>query len=132
MSTPTQNCASTYLVLKPDAHAIPIPVTASFWPDLMQGKFGNFHNEYLVTLQSYDAKWPSWEIHPHGDEIICLISGSIDLTLDHNGTVSTVSLRKPGDFALVKQGTWHTATPLLPTSMLFITAGEGTQNRPAN
>lgn len=37
---------------------------------------------------------------------------------------------KPGEYAFVPQGTWHTANPLQPTTMLFITAGEGTQVRP--
>lgn len=30
----------------------------------------------------------------------------------------------------VPKGTWHTANPLEPTTMVFITAGEGTQVRP--
>jgi mannose-6-phosphate isomerase-like protein (cupin superfamily) len=128
---PAFNAASTYLKLRPDARAEALPVTANFWPDLIQGRFGDFHNEYLVTMHSFDAKWPHWEMHPNGDEIVCLISGSVDMTLDQAGELSTVSLRKVGDFVLVEKGAWHIANPLAATTLLFISAGEGTTHRPA-
>ena len=34
-----------------------------------------------------------------------------------------------GAEAVVPRGTWHTARVRLPTSMWFITPGEGTENR---
>jgi quercetin dioxygenase-like cupin family protein len=40
-----------------------------------------------------------------------------------------VSLTEPGSFVIVPKGTWHTARIAKPTSMLFVTPGEGTQNK---
>ncbi len=123
--------ATTYLRLKPDGMAEKLPVDASFWPNLMAGKLGDFHHEYLVTMYTYDQNWSSWEQHPNGDEMVFLISGAADFILempDGEGE-QIIEVRQPGDYAFVPKGTWHTANPLQPTTMLFITAGEGTQNR---
>jgi mannose-6-phosphate isomerase-like protein (cupin superfamily) len=129
---PADNLQSTYLRLRPDSSIEKLPVDASFWPRLMAGELGDFHREYLVTSYTYSSDWPSWEMHPHGDEIVCLISGRIDFIFESaDGQHSTLELAQPGSFAFVPQGTWHTARTTTPTTMLFITAGEGTQNRPA-
>jgi mannose-6-phosphate isomerase-like protein (cupin superfamily) len=128
-TSPARNLASTYLRLKTTSADL-LPVTPAFWPDVMQGKLGDFHHEYLVITSTHDQKWSNWELHPNGDEIIVLIAGSVDLTLDQEGTVQAVSLRKPGDFVLVEKGTWHTANPQGSATLLFITAAEGTTHRP--
>ena len=125
------NLQSTYLRLRPDSIE-KLPVDASFWPRLMAGQLGNFHHEYLVTSYTYSSDWPSWEMHPNGDEIVCLIAGRVDFILEAaDGQHSILELSQPGSFAFVPRGTWHTAKTATPTTMLFITAGEGTQNRPA-
>lgn len=127
---PPLNAATTYLRLKPDGMAEQLPVGQSFWPDLMAGKYGSFHHEYLVTTSSFDENWPAWENHPNGDELVFLLSGAVDFILDLPTGQQVVQVRKPGDYAFVPKGTWHTANPLQPTTMLFITAGEGTQGKP--
>jgi len=38
-------------------------------------------------------------------------------------------LAKPGDYVVVPRGTWHTAHVSVPTRMLFVTPGEGTENK---
>ena len=43
----------------------------------------------------------------------------------------TLELRAPGQFALVPKGTWHTAKVHETSRAVFITAGEGTEHRPA-
>ena len=52
-----------------------------FWPKLMQGQLGDFRHEYLVTTAAYSADWPNWEMHPNGDEIVCLLEGSATMVL---------------------------------------------------
>jgi len=42
-----------------------------------------------------------------------------------------VSLNQVGEYVLVPKNTWHTAKVRKPSRMLFITPGEGTENRPA-
>jgi mannose-6-phosphate isomerase-like protein (cupin superfamily) len=122
--------ASTHLRLKPNGLADKLPVTPQFWPDLIAGKLGDFHNEYLVTTSSFEQDWPTWEQHPNGDEIVVLLSGSVDFILETPQGNRKMEVRKVGEYAFVPKGTWHTANPLQPTTMLFITAGEGTQVRP--
>jgi hypothetical protein len=51
--------------------------------------------------------------------------------LDRNGVEETVSLLHPGSFVIVPKATWHTARTSVPTQMLFVTPGAGTENKPA-
>jgi mannose-6-phosphate isomerase-like protein (cupin superfamily) len=122
--------ATTHLRLKPDGRAECLTVSPDLWPDIMAGKLGSFHNEYLVTMASFDAHWSSWEVHPHGDEIVILMSGAMDFILDTPDGEQRCSVRNPGEFIFVTKGVWHTANVVEPSIMLFITAGEGTEGRP--
>jgi hypothetical protein len=123
------NMKSAYARLRADGSAQSLPVDADFWQDLTAGRFGDFHNEYLVTTQSFTQNWPLWEMHPKGDEIIVLIAGSVDLILEKKSGNSILPLREPGSWVLVPKGLWHTARVHAPSVLLFITAGEGTQHR---
>ena len=131
MSEPVRlNLNSAYLRLRPDATIEPLPLGPDFWPQLMSGKLGDFHNEYLVTLSEYEQDWPSWERHPAGDEIVCLLAGAVTLVLELEGGNREVQLSTAGDYVCIPRNTWHTAKTSTPSSMLFITAGEGTEIRP--
>jgi quercetin dioxygenase-like cupin family protein len=125
------NILSTYLRLRPDSSVEKLPFDASFWPRLMAGQLGDFRNEYLVTCYTYAQDWPSWECHPNGDEIVVLLSGRAAFIMESAGGTTELSLDRTGDFAFVPRGIWHTAHTDRATTMLFITAGEGTLNRPA-
>jgi quercetin dioxygenase-like cupin family protein len=125
------NIQSTYLRLRPDSSVEKLPFDASFWPRLIRGELGDFHHEYLVTCYTYTQDWPSWECHPNGDEIVLMLSGRTTFLLETPGGNTELKLARAGDYAFVPRGTWHTAHTDTPTTMLFITAGEGTQNRPA-
>jgi quercetin dioxygenase-like cupin family protein len=121
--------ADTVVALDDSCGARPIPVTETFWPDLMAGRFGTFSR--LVSQFSYDSDWKSWERHPAGEEFVCLLEGKVEFILEIEGQHKRVALTKPGEFVLVPKNTWHTAKTTTPTRMLFITPGAGTENRPA-
>src|SRR6516162_9901072 len=123
------NLASTFVVVEPHHAAIPVAVTPTIYEELDQ-RFENFKGRLLVSSFDFDSDWRSWEIHPAGDEIVCLLSGDVNLVLDRNGIEEIVHLRDPGSFVIVPKGTWHTARTSVPTTMLFVTPGEGTQNKP--
>ena len=125
------NLASTYLRLRPDAPAEPLTVDASFWSRISTGKLGTFHDEYLVASGSADSDWPMWEMHPNGDEIVCLLEGAVTFVLEIGGAEQRVALEESGSYVIVPRGTWHTAKVARPSRLLFITPGEGTQHRPA-
>lgn len=120
---------STFLRLRPDASIEPLSVDANFWPRLIANELGSFHHEYLVSCHAFDADWPTWEVHPHGDEIVCLLSGAVVLVLERGAAREEIPLGTGGAFVLVPKGVWHTAKVAEPSRMLFITAGEGTQHR---
>lgn len=123
--------ASNYLRLKPDATVDVLPVDEQFWPNLMGGKLGDFANEFLVTRFDFAEDWPTWEVHPNGDEIVFLLSGQAEFHMESPaGETSLVTLDVPGTYVFVQQGYWHTAKIKQLASMLFITAGEGTLNKP--
>ena len=123
--------SSTFLRLRPDASVEALTVDDTFWPRIATGKLGNFHNEFLVASGNYEADWPMWEMHPNGDEIVCLLSGSATFLLEQPGGTREIALNKSGAYVLVPKGTWHTARVTGPCRMLFITPGEGTQHRPS-
>ena len=127
---PVYDLSSTYLRLRPDSSIEKLPADG-FWPQLMRGELGNFHHEYLVTTAEYSSDWPGWEMHPNGDEIVCLLAGSASLVLEGpDGNRSEVPLTQPGSFAFVPRGSWHTAKIAAPSRFFFITAGEDTRHRP--
>jgi mannose-6-phosphate isomerase-like protein (cupin superfamily) len=126
---PADNLSSTFLRLRPDSSIEKLPVD-SFWPRLMKGELGDFHHEYLVTTAEYSADWPNWEMHPNGDEIVCLLEGSATMVLAApDGGHEEILLTRPGGFAFVPRSRWHTARIATSARFLFITAGEGTQHR---
>ena len=130
MSAAVPNIESTYLRLRPDCSVEKLAVNADFWPRLIRGDLGDFRHEYLVTTARYDTDWDSWERHPNGDEIVLLLEGSVTMVLETQAGNTGIALRHAGDFAIVPRDPWHTAQVAQPSLMLFITAGEGTINRP--
>jgi uncharacterized cupin superfamily protein len=121
--------SSTYVVLGDNGDATPISVSDRFFEDL-ESKFGDFKGKRLISHFSFDKDWETWEMHPAGEEFVCLLPGRVDLILEQGGVENTVQLSTSGSSVLVPRGIWHTAKVHTPSSMLFITPGEGTQNRP--
>ena len=84
----------------------------------------------LVSQYSFTEDWTSWEMHPHGSELVICTAGSMVLTQEWpDGRRETVTLG-PGDYAINPPGVWHIADVIEPATAIFITAGEGTEHRP--
>ena len=124
-----KNLESTFARLRSDASIETMEVDDSFWPKLLSGHLGDFHNEYLVTSFKFTEDWPTKELHPNGDELVCLISGKAEFILEKEEGNETVELSEPGSFVFVPKGIWHTAKIASSAHMVFITAGEGTLNK---
>ncbi|MDO6708166.1 cupin domain-containing protein [Photobacterium sp. 1_MG-2023] len=129
MKQPRQ-LANHCLRLRPDAGIEELAIDETFWPRLMAGQLGDFHNEYLVSLYEFSENWPSSEIHPLGDEVVILLEGAAVFQLELKEGMHAVELSQPGAYVFVPKGTWHTAKIQQHAKMLFITAGEDTQHRP--
>lgn len=119
---------TSFVVVDDKLSADVVPVTATFWSDLDK-KYDDFAGHSLIASFSFDEDWPTWEIHPQGDEFVCLLSGDAEMVLSTGDGERRVRLNAPGSFVIVPRGTWHTAKIHAPTSMLFVTPGQGTENR---
>jgi len=125
----SSNVLNTFVRLRNDATVERLPVGERFWQQLSNGELGAFHNEFLVTSHHFDSDWGSWEMHPKGDEVVCVLAGRVTFVLEEGDGEHRVALCEPGDFVVVPQGVWHTAETTGPVWMLFLTAGEGTEHR---
>jgi len=127
MSNPL-DIASTFVVLDKELTAETVAVTDNLWSEIDR-RFGDFAGGSLISSFSFDDDWPTWEVHPHGDEFVCLLSGDAEMILATPGGDTSVHLTAAGSFVIVPKGTWHTARVNAPTRMLFVTPGQGTENR---
>jgi len=86
----------------------------------------------LVSMHTFSEPWDTWEMHPHGTELVLCVGGSVALTQEElDGTVSTVTL-SAGEAVINAPGVWHTAdlVPGAPDpTVVFITSGVGTEMR---
>ncbi|MGK2914311.1 MAG: hypothetical protein ACSLE5_07625, partial [Porticoccaceae bacterium] len=114
---------STFAVLGPDLRVTPVPVTPGVYEEL-DARFDSFKSHVLVALFAFDTDWPTWEIHPAGDEIVVLLSGRATLLLKTAEGEQQAPLSEPGSYVVVPRNTWHTAKIAEQTRMLFITPGE--------
>lgn len=120
----------TFVHLADDGDATPLPVGDGFFQDLVSGRLG-VEGGRLVSCFRFEEDWDSWERHPAGDELVLLLAGHVTFVLDLPGGRREVALAEPGAYALVPRGVWHTARAEGPSSVVFVTAGEGTEHRPA-
>lgn len=64
-----------------------------------------------------------------GEELVVCIEGTIELLQDINGQIRSAVLHQ-GEALINPPGVWHTADVDGGASVLIITAGIGTKNRP--
>jgi quercetin dioxygenase-like cupin family protein len=84
----------------------------------------------LVSEHSFTEGWPSWEMHPHGNEVVICTAGEMVLTQEFpDGRIERSELTA-GDYAINPPGVWHIADVSGRATAIFITAGEGTEHRP--
>ena len=119
--------ADTYVHLEDGPGAVPLEVADDFWERI--GSRTDLGDGRLVCAFRFTEDWSGWEVHPAGDEIVCLLSGSMDLVLEEEAGERVVPLR--GEAAcIVPRGVWHRAIVHEPSHALHITRGAGTQHRP--
>ncbi|MFC3213607.1 cupin domain-containing protein [Novosphingobium panipatense] len=84
----------------------------------------------LVSLFDFSSDWDTWEMHPHGDELIVCISGEMTVIQERpDGAIHAETLGA-GQYLINPAGVWHTANILGRASALFVTAGQGTRQLP--
>jgi quercetin dioxygenase-like cupin family protein len=87
----------------------------------------------LVTMHTFTKSWDAWEMHPHGEELVLCMQGTITLIQEINGRPEKNRLNA-GEAIINPAGIWHTADlddeEGEEATALFITAGMGTEHRP--
>lgn len=119
--------ASNFVVLNDNFRADTVEVTPDIYARLDE-KYKEFAGHLLISSYAFDEDWPTWEVHPAGDEFVILVSGDVDLVLAKDGGDETARMTEPGTFVIVPRDTWHTARVRTHSVMMFITPGEGTIN----
>jgi mannose-6-phosphate isomerase-like protein (cupin superfamily) len=129
MAIPTQpafDLISTYIHLEDGGSAVPVEVGDDFWQTIDQRsdlREGRLICAFHMTEDS------NWEIHPAGDEIVYLLSGAVDFVLEEQDKEQVVELRTRAA-CIVPRSVWHRLVIRMPSDLLFITPGKGTQTRP--
>lgn len=101
----------------------------TFW-HLAQSEYDKAGQGWLVSEFDYTRDWPTWEMHPNGDEFVYLLSGAVEFHLEEGETVRKLVLEGSGA-VVVPRGIWHTAKVRAPSRALHVTRGAGTETRPA-
>lgn len=128
--TLTADITETYLHFTEDGRVDPVPVSESFWSELAAGKLPGLDRGRLMSAFTFVESWAVWERHPAGEELVMLLSGAATLVLEEAGQTREVAVRTPGAYVLVPRNVWHTVRTEVPTTMLFLTPGAGTEHRP--
>lgn len=116
-----------FVILKPDMGMDELQFGPDFYESLDRN-YDGFKSHCLISAHEFTENWPTWEIHPKGDEMVVLMGGSAEFILKTNAETESVLLVEPGSFVVVPGNTWHTAIINDHASLLFITPGEGTLN----
>src|SRR5262245_34380719 len=128
MTTPVLDLFSTYVHLDQQGAATTLPWMPDFWRRLSVDKsdriVGARHG-----LEARDFHPDEQEMHPHGDELLLLLSGALDVILDLSEGQRTIPLAA-GGACLVPRGVWHRLAMRQPSDLVFITPPEGTRLRP--
>jgi len=122
--------SQTYVFLAPDGSAVDVPGGEAFWsgPETELDRFGR---SWLISEFECSSDWASWEMHPNADEFVYLLAGEAVFQLEDEGGVTSIPLKGHGA-VVVPRGVWHTAKVSVPSRMLFVTLGAGTQHRPVD
>ena len=93
----SEHLTSTYAHLTDDLSATLQPVTPEFWPALVGHARPDLEEGRLVMVFDCDRDWPTWEMHPAGDEVVVLISGAATFVLRLPTGDQTQDLTRPGE-----------------------------------
>ncbi len=118
-----EDLSQTYAQLRPNGSSKTHEVE-TFWKDVAEGRVEETGFGHLIGVFAFTEDWPTWEIHPAGDEFVHVLDGELELILRTKDGDISHHLRK-GQSCLVPQGVWHTAKVRTPTRTLHVTPGDG-------
>lgn len=90
-------------------------------PELMEGYILSLHH----AADSAAVHYPTWEMHPEGDELLILLSGSMSTELRQERSQS-IELLACQTASIVPAGVWHRLIVHEPSMLIAITPRKGT------
>jgi mannose-6-phosphate isomerase-like protein (cupin superfamily) len=85
---------------------------------------------YVVGLAAMDRPPPhGGEMHPDADEVLFLLSGTVDVVIEDDGGEQLHELRARQGI-VIPRGKWHRVIPREPSELLSVTPGPGGEWRP--
>lgn len=123
-----QSLLNEFVIIKPDKSTEVEKADSALYQRL-ETNYSSLKGCEMVSCFEFQEDWKSWEIHPNGEEVIVLLSGSVQLILEAKEGNESIHLSEQGAFAIIPKNTWHTAKTNTPSRLLFVTPGEGTQNK---
>jgi quercetin dioxygenase-like cupin family protein len=124
----TLSILSEFVVFSPDKQASVEQAGDGLYARLDK-RYNRFSGHELVSCYEFSADWPEWEMHPHGDELVILLSGQTVFILQTEDGDTSITLSQQGEYVLVPRNVWHTAKTAYKCKLLFVTPGEGTQHK---
>ncbi|HEX2590988.1 MAG TPA: cupin domain-containing protein [Rhizomicrobium sp.] len=124
----TFDLESTYLGLDGAGRVTAMPGGDAFWRNV--DKYPAAAGGTLVTVHTGEGDWTSWEMHPHGDEVLVVLEGHARMIFERPDGDEEHALA-PGTTLIIPAGTWHMAREQKGLRTLFITYGKGTSHKPA-
>jgi mannose-6-phosphate isomerase-like protein (cupin superfamily) len=107
-----------------------LPADSAFWkrvtsdPELSEGRMLGIE----AVRTDDDVHASKWERHPNGDELLCVVSGQIDVVLEESSGERLISLG-PLNGLIVPQGVWHRLLVREPAVLIGVTRHADTQHR---
>lgn len=108
--------------------ASPMPRSVDSWRVINRASGERVMGMSMPQIPS-DLHPDKWEMHPHGDEILYLLEGAIDVSLEAEDGEELIPLRA-GESCLIASGSWHRLLLRMPSRLLFVTPAGGTRMRP--
>lgn len=122
--------SSTRVLLSDGPGVEQLRMDAGLWkrletdPQLRTGRMLGVHG----VKTDDDVHASTWERHSKGDELLCLVSGRIDVVLDESSGERVVPL-EPLTGLIVPQGVWHRLHVKEPAVLVGVTRHDDTQHR---
>jgi mannose-6-phosphate isomerase-like protein (cupin superfamily) len=115
-----------FVHLENNGHMKSLLVDEKFWSD--DSQHGYLRSGRLMGVLKLDPSPSHWEVHPDGDELLYLLSGSMDVVLKVERKNKVVTLDGLSSF-IVPKGMWHQTIARETSTLLFITPSKDTQRR---
>jgi mannose-6-phosphate isomerase-like protein (cupin superfamily) len=119
------NPSRTFVQLEPGGSVTALKVDKNFWAGLRSRRIEGHLAGLVPMYRDF-----SWEMHPDGDELLCVVSGAISVVLQQDGAENTTEV-SAGRAFVVPRGIWHRVLVREAGKLVFCTPGPRTEHRSA-